>query len=196
VRYADDFVLLCRVGVRPRCAGRLEAYLGAKGLRLNAAKTRTLDVQHESFRFSGLRSNLAEESENGRHYVHMAPSSKSQALSGRRCGKHSITGRWGKVARPKCAGSNAVLRGWGGYFYYGHCTRTFRRVPTLDPGNGCVHGCGRSMVAPTRAMVLHQCAVGWSVWTVPTPASCTLETDSRPVNDPGKAGCGKPARPV
>jgi len=51
VRYADDFVLLCRVGHAPALRCRLEKYLGAKGLKLNAAKTRTLNVQHESFRF-------------------------------------------------------------------------------------------------------------------------------------------------
>lgn len=45
VRYADDFVLLCRPGRGSARYERLKVHLAAKGLTLNAAKTRVVDVR-------------------------------------------------------------------------------------------------------------------------------------------------------
>ena len=129
VRYADDFVLLCRVGRAPALRQRLEAYLGAKGLKLNAAKTRTLDVQRgESFRFLGFEVTWRKSPRTGRHYVHVEPSGKSQTAI-RETVREALN-HWtlGESCTAQVRRLNAVLRGWGGYFYYGHCTRTFRRV--------------------------------------------------------------------
>ena len=54
VRYTDDFVLLCRPGCGPALYERLQVYLAAKGLTLNAAKTRVVDVRAgASCRFPG-----------------------------------------------------------------------------------------------------------------------------------------------
>jgi len=53
VRYADDFVLLCRPGKGAAMFARLKVYLERRGLRLNETKTRVIDARQTSFRFLG-----------------------------------------------------------------------------------------------------------------------------------------------
>jgi RNA-directed DNA polymerase len=53
VRYADDFVLLCRPGKGAAMFARLKVYLARRGLRLNETKTRVIDARQTSFRFLG-----------------------------------------------------------------------------------------------------------------------------------------------
>ena len=128
VRYADDFVLLCRPGKSPGLKRRLEDYLRAKGLRLNTAKTRTLDAHRESFRFLGFEVNWRQSARTGRHYVHVEPSGKSQGKL--RDAIRAALNHW--TLHHSCTAAvrevNAVLRGWGRYYHYGHCTRVFRRT--------------------------------------------------------------------
>jgi len=91
-------------GHAPALRRRLEGYLGAKGLKLNAAKTRTLNVQHESFRFLGFEVTWRK-SPRTATLRPREPSSKSQAAV-RETVREALN-HWtlGKVARPKCAGS-------------------------------------------------------------------------------------------
>jgi retron-type reverse transcriptase len=53
VRYADDFVLLCRPGKSGPLYERLKRYLEAKKLKHNETKTRVVDSRRESFCFLG-----------------------------------------------------------------------------------------------------------------------------------------------
>lgn len=128
VRYADDFVLLCRPGRAPALRRRLEAYLQAKGLTLNEAKTRMLDARRESFRFLSYAVSWRQSPATRRHYVHVEPSGKSQAEL--RANMRAELNHWTlhESCTAKVRRLNAVLRGWGSYFYYGNCTRVFRRV--------------------------------------------------------------------
>jgi group II intron reverse transcriptase/maturase len=128
VRYADDFVLLCRPGQAPALQRRLEVYLQAKGLRLHPTKTRRLDAHRESFRFLGFEVSWRQSAVTRRHYVHVEPSGQSQtALRDKVRAELNHWTRW-ESCTAKVRRLNAVLRGWGGYFHYGHCTRAFRRL--------------------------------------------------------------------
>jgi group II intron reverse transcriptase/maturase len=130
VRYADDFVLLCRPGQAPALRRRLEAYLQAKGLKLNATKTRMVDAHRERFRFLGFEVSWRQSPRTGQHYVHVEPSGESQmALRDKVREQLNRWTHWESCAA-KVRRLNAVLRGWGGYFHYGHCTRALRRVQT------------------------------------------------------------------
>ena len=79
VRYADDFVVLCRKGQGAEMHRRLKHWLERRELKLNERKTRIVDFGKESFEFLGFR--LAwRKSAKSKHYPHCEPSPKS-------CGK-------------------------------------------------------------------------------------------------------------
>jgi len=128
VRYADDFVLLCRPGDGTALYQRLKEYLQRKGLKLNETKTRVLDVRRESFRFLGFEVGWRQSRTTGRPYPHVEPGKKArQKLRNavRRELNHCTTGR---SCTETIRTVNHVVRGWSHYFHYGHCTRTFVRM--------------------------------------------------------------------
>ena len=127
VRFADDFVILCREGQGAEMKGRLESWLERRKLRLNEKKTRIVDFDRESFEFLGFR--LAwRKARSGKSYPHCEPSAKS-------CNKlreaiREQTGRdtlW-KSAEEVFAAVNRRLRGWIGYFHYANSTRVFDQM--------------------------------------------------------------------
>jgi len=128
VRYADDFVLLCRPDDAPALRQRLEVYLQAKGLKLNSTKTRMVNAQRERFRFLGFEVSWRHSPRTNQHYVHVEPSGQSQlALRDKVRAELNRSTHW-ESCTAKVRRLNAVLRGWGGYFHYGHCTRALRRT--------------------------------------------------------------------
>lgn len=127
VRFADDFVILCRKGQGAEMKRRLESWLERRKLRLNEKKTRIVDFDHESFEFLGFR--LAwRKARSGKSYPHCEPSAKS-------CNKlreaiREQTGRdtlW-KSPKEVFAAVNRRLRGWIGYFHYANSTRVFGKM--------------------------------------------------------------------
>lgn len=128
VRYADDFVLLCRPGDGAALFERLKVYLHRKGLTLNEAKTRVVDVRRESFRFLGFEVGWRQSRTTGKPFPHVEPSKKARQKlrdAVRRELNHWTTGRSCVEAMRVV---NRVVRGWSGYFHYGHCTRAFGRM--------------------------------------------------------------------
>jgi len=124
IRYADDFVVLCRskaVLVQAVVAEQLQAL----GLTLNAAKTRVLDARQRPFTFLGFTVRVVRSQRTGRPFPLIRPSAAAcQRL--RDHGK-ALTGR-DHLALPTPAlitAVNRVVRGWAGYFYFQHCTRAF-----------------------------------------------------------------------
>jgi len=53
MRYADDFVIACRPGTSAVLQVRLQRWLRARGLQLNEAKTRVVNVRQEGINFLG-----------------------------------------------------------------------------------------------------------------------------------------------
>lgn len=121
IRYADDFVILCRFGQAQRVLERTKRWLNAKGLTLNESKTRLVDIRREGINFLGF--NLTRRrSLRGRKYLHVEPSPKSrQAL---RQHLRDILNHWTqwKSIVEVVKEANAVLRGWAGYFHYRNST--------------------------------------------------------------------------
>jgi len=124
IRYADDFVVLCRAQaaqVQAVVADQLEAL----GLTLNAAKTRVLDARRQAFTFLGFTVRVARSKRTGREFPLIRPS--ADARQRLRDKVKALTGR-DHLALPTptvIAEVNRVLRGWTGYFYFQHCTRDF-----------------------------------------------------------------------
>ena len=123
VRYADDFVLLCRPGRGPALYERLKAYLQGKGLQLNETKTRLLDARSE--RFIGFEVSWRRSRNNGAEYPHVEPSSKAKAnlrSAVRQELNHWTTWRSSTEAIRTV---NRIVRGWGAYFHYGNSVAAF-----------------------------------------------------------------------
>jgi RNA-directed DNA polymerase len=112
VRYADDFVVLCRSAEQAQAAlVEVKAWVEANGLSLNAEKTHVGDCRQEGqgFEFLGYRF------EAGRHWVR--PKSL-KALRERIRGKTKRT-RGDSLAKI-IEDLNPMVRGWFNYFKHAH----------------------------------------------------------------------------
>ena len=120
-RYAEDFVIACRQGRAGEVRQRTKRWLEAKGLKLNEAKTRVVDICQEGINFLGF--NLTwRQSRKGRKYLHVEPSQRSRAAL--RDNLRGIMNHW-TLWRPIAEvvkETNQVLRGWSGYFHFRNST--------------------------------------------------------------------------
>lgn len=127
IRYADDFVLLCRPGRGGAMLERLKRYVAAKRLTLNEAKTRLVNFQRESFRFLGFDFAWRRSPRTGNRFVHVEPSPKAR-LHLREAVRKELN-HWTK--HRSCAEAlrrvNRIVRGWVNYYHYGHCSKAFGR---------------------------------------------------------------------
>ncbi len=125
VRYADDFVLLCRPGNGSALYKRLKVYLHGKKLRLNETKTRVIDVRNERFHFLGFEVSWRRSRNSGKAYPHVEPSRASRQRlrdAVRRELNHWTTG-CSCVERMRVI--NRIIRGWGHYFHYANAAPSF-----------------------------------------------------------------------
>jgi RNA-directed DNA polymerase len=119
VRYADDFVILCRSRAdAERALSVVQSWVQAEGLRLHPEKTRIVDAtQPGGFDFLGYHF------ECGRHWP------RAKSLTKLRDTVRALTPRTnGHSLDATIARLNPVLRGWFGYFRHSYRT-TF---PYLD----------------------------------------------------------------
>lgn len=128
VRYADDFVLLCRPGDGAVLYVRLKSYLERKGLKLNEAKTHVLNARAESFQFLGFQVAWRRSWRTGRHYPFVEPSPRARQKLRDTVRTH--LSRW--TTQESCAATvaavNRTVRGWSHYFHYDNCTKTFAEM--------------------------------------------------------------------
>jgi len=117
-------VILCR-----QTAAQVQALvtqqLQALGLTLNPAKTRVLDARQQSFTFLGFTVRVARSWRRGTWFPLTQPS--AAACQELRDTVKALTGR-DRARRPTpdvITEVNRVVQGWGGYFYFRHCTATF-----------------------------------------------------------------------
>lgn len=136
VRYADDFVIMCRSKAEAdRALATVRDILGSLGLALHPTKTRVVDLRdgREGFDFLGchfharLSGRLLERGIR-RYYLHRWPS--VQSMKRIRAKVNALTGR-NRVhmeLRDIIARLNPVLRGWGNYFRTGNAARKFNQI--------------------------------------------------------------------
>ncbi len=138
VRYADDWVVLCRTEREATEALRVaEEILGGLGLELHPGKTKVVDLREgrEGFDFLGchFRARVSGRMlERGvrRYYLHRWPSQR--AMKRVRARVKGLTDRRRRAGikdiREVIAGLNPVLRGWGNYFRTGNAADKFRQI--------------------------------------------------------------------
>lgn len=117
VRYADDFVILCRTAEEAQAAlESVRAWVAEAGLTLHPTKTRVVDHRIEGFDFLGY------------HFAsdHRRPRDKSlQKL--KETIRRKVPRKSGESLRCVIADVNRTLRGWFAYFQHSH-RRTFERL--------------------------------------------------------------------
>ena len=133
IRYADDFVVMCKAESQAREAlRRIGLVMDRLGLTLHPAKTRLVDLRRgkESFVFLGctIRKKRSIQRNPRWHFMQRWPSPKAmQKLRGRvrelTSKRHS-----GQDVTQIIAKLTPVLRGWGNYFRTGNAYREFNRM--------------------------------------------------------------------
>jgi RNA-directed DNA polymerase len=133
VRYADDFVILCRSATQAQAALE-QARQILQGLRLELHPTKTRRVElglgKKGFDFLGCHLRIVRSHFKGRNYLFRWPSRR--AMKSVKAKLHDLTGRrrWAglKDIREVIGELNPVLRGWGNYFRTGNASGKFNAV--------------------------------------------------------------------
>ncbi len=139
VRYADDFVVMCRTaGDCERAEGRIRAILGRLGLELHPGKTRRVELYDgkEGFDFLGchlhkrMSGKLWEQRGARLYFLQRWPSGHSMQRVRQRVKELTPKSRCHADIRDVIADLNPVLRGWGNYFRTGNAARRFIQLDT------------------------------------------------------------------
>ncbi len=127
IRYADDFVVLCK-GNTERVLKGIKVVLEGLELSLNEEKTKVVDARVESINFLGFTIEAKKSAKTGKRFSLIMPSKK--AIKHIKAEVMNLTCRK-NLPLPKevvISKLNDVVRGWTKYFYYGHCSKDLSRL--------------------------------------------------------------------
>jgi RNA-directed DNA polymerase len=127
VRYADDFVVLCKQDVEEPLKV-VRHVLERLELSLNETKTHIVDANQNSFNFLRFAIQMRQGIKTGKPYPNVRPADKS--LKKIKAKLTSLTGR-NMTAMPmdKLVGKiNRSLRGWTNYFHYRNSSQGLEKV--------------------------------------------------------------------
>jgi group II intron reverse transcriptase/maturase len=139
VRYADDFVVICRTKSEcEQAEARIGVILGRLGLELHPEKTRRveLSVGKEGFDFLGcqlrkrMSGPLLEKTGRRLYFLQRCPSQRSMQRIRQRVKKLTPRSRCHADLREVVADLNPVLRGWSNYFRTGNAAQRFIQLDT------------------------------------------------------------------
>jgi len=137
VRYADDFVVMCRTkGECVEAEARIRVVLARLGLELHPDKTRRVELWDgkQGFDFLGchlhkrLSGALLERSGKRLYFLQRWPSSRSMQRIRQRVKELTPRRRCHADLRDVIADLNPVLRGWGNYFKTGNAAKRFNQL--------------------------------------------------------------------
>jgi RNA-directed DNA polymerase len=137
VRYADDFVVMCRTkSACEQAEVRVREILARLGLELHPEKTRRVELYDgkQGFDFLGchlhkrLSGRIWEESGKRLYFLHRWPSQRAMKRIRQRVKDLTPHGRCHADIREVIADLNPVLRGWGEYFRTGNAARRFNQL--------------------------------------------------------------------
>ena len=129
VRYADDFVIICRTKREAQEAMQaVKRVMNRLKLKLHPTKTRIVDMGREGFDFLGFHFHKLKSRKSGKLMPYMWPSTK--AMKAIRSRIHDITTRK-RMSNPLMEVIkylNRVIRGWRNYFRIGNSTRKLQQL--------------------------------------------------------------------
>jgi RNA-directed DNA polymerase len=137
VRYADDFVVLCRTrGECEKAEQRVREILARLGLELHPDKTRRVELfdGKEGFDFLGhhlqkrMSGALWEREGRRLYFLNRWPARSAMKRVRARVKELTPRGRCHEDIRAVIAAVNPVLRGWGNYFRTGNAAQKFNQI--------------------------------------------------------------------
>lgn len=137
VRYADDFVIMCRT--KRECEEaerRVRVILGRLGLELHPEKTRRVNLYdgQEGFDFLGchlhkrMSGTIWEKKGQRVYFLNRWPSERSMKQIRQKVRELTHRGRCHDDTRDVIAELNPILRGWGQYFRTGNASQCFVQI--------------------------------------------------------------------
>ena len=127
VRYADDFVVLCR-GKTEAPLAAVQHVLDRLDLTLNESKTRIVDARQESFNFLGFAIGMSKSWKTGKSFTHICPAPKSLVKIKDRITQLTARERTPIPLEDIVGSMNATLRGWANYFHYRNSSKVLDKV--------------------------------------------------------------------
>jgi group II intron reverse transcriptase/maturase len=137
VRYADDFVVMCRTKrACEEAERRIRVILGRLGLELHPEKTKRVSLYdgQEGFDFLGchlhkrMSGTLWEKKGERVYFLHRWPSQRSMQRVRARIKAVTPRSRCHADLRDVIAELNPILRGWAGYFRTGNAAKRFNQL--------------------------------------------------------------------
>lgn len=137
VRYADDWVVMCRTpGQAEAALETARGILASMGLELHPDKTRIVDLREgrEGFDFLGchfrarMSGRLWEQKRIIRYYLHRWPSPRAMKRLREKVRDRTGANRAGTRIEWVIEDLNPILRGWGNYFRTGNAARKFGQI--------------------------------------------------------------------
>jgi group II intron reverse transcriptase/maturase len=133
VRYADDFVVLCRTREQAEEAWRqIDGIMKLLRLELHPEKTRLvkLGLGQEGFEFLGCHLRIVRSHFTGKCYLFRWPSHRAMNAIREKIRRLTARRRWAKMKdiREVIRLLNPVLRGWCTYFRTGNASGTFNAI--------------------------------------------------------------------
>ncbi len=132
VRFADDYVVLCRSrAAAEEALRRVTAILGPLGLQLHPDKTRIVRLTRgvQGFDFLGFHHHKVESWRwRGRYYLQRWPSDRAMRQVRAKVREATSRRDVGRAVEWVVADLNHVLRGWGAYFRRGNSGRKFAQL--------------------------------------------------------------------
>lgn len=127
VRYADDFVILCRKNPE-YYLGEVKKILDRLGLTLNTEKTQVINAKQRHFDFLGYRFVVHPSKITGKINTYYYPSPKAmQTVKSKIREKVRIAQHW-KLPQLIKEEINPILSGWGNYFKTGNSRHHFLKI--------------------------------------------------------------------
>lgn len=116
IRYADDFVILCRSEAEAQQAlAEVQRWVAEAGLTLHPDKTRIVDIETSSFEFLGYH--FCKHKGQHRHWVRRTSEQKLKETLRRKTKRNN-----GRSLDAIIKSVNLTLRGWFGYFKHSYKT--------------------------------------------------------------------------
>jgi RNA-directed DNA polymerase len=130
VRYADDFVIVCRGKVDAEQAmGVVRQIMTKLKLQLHPTKTKLVNLKQEGFEFLGFHFRKVISRKSGKLVPLMWPGKKAMKAVRNRIRERTDRSALGLPMAEIVAQLNPIIRGWRNYFVVGHSMRHLR---TLD----------------------------------------------------------------
>lgn len=127
IRYADDFVVLCKWSTPPVWK-EITTVLDKLGLKLNREKTKVVEAKEESFDFLGFNIRIANGRKSGKPFPLTRPSKKAMKKIRKEIKQRTSRSRLNLPTEWVIKDLNRVAQGWVGYYYFENCSRDLSQL--------------------------------------------------------------------